>query len=80
MNSVGTRMNLSAGKASKAISLKAGPELQKACDALAPINVGEVKETSGYNLEVETILHCCPQAYIAGSEVIEVSAFPKVIA
>ncbi|XP_067934852.1 protein mono-ADP-ribosyltransferase PARP14-like isoform X2 [Watersipora subatra] len=64
VNSVGKAMNLAAGKVSKAISDRAGPELQKACTGLAPIQVGQVKGTSGYLMECKTILHCfCPQSY-----------------
>ena len=72
MNSVGAKLDLSAGKVSHAISKKAGPELQEACNKLAPINIGEVKETLGFDMECRTILHCfCPQPYM-GSKTIEV--------
>jgi len=55
-------MNLSSGKVAAALSKKAGPQLQAACTALAPIASGEVKETDGFNLACKKVLHCnCPQ-------------------
>ena len=72
VNSVGAKMDMNAGVVSHAISRKAGPQLQQACNKLAPINMGEVKETPGYNMECRTILHClCPQRY-TGPETIKV--------
>ena len=61
MNSVGTNLDLSTGAVAKAIAAKAGPQLQAACSALAPIGSGEVKETSGFGLPCKKVLHCnCP--------------------
>ncbi|KAF6033906.1 PARP14 [Bugula neritina] len=62
VNSVGKDMNLSSGKVAAALSKKAGPQLQAACTALAPIASGEVKETDGFNLACKKVLHCnCPR-------------------
>ena len=72
VNSVGAKLDLAAGKVSQAIAHKAGPELQKACDKLAPMRIGEVKETPGFKLTCRSILHCfCPQPYL-GAETIKV--------
>ena len=63
VNSVGKDIDLSNGKVARVISHKAGPQLQVACSALAPLNVGDVKETDSFQLHTcKKILHClCPQ-------------------
>lgn len=62
VNSVGSDLNLSSGMASNVILQKAGPRLQTACNALKSLNMGEVKQTKGFNLPCKSILHCvCPQ-------------------
>lgn len=59
VNSVGKDMNLASGKVAPVISKKAGPQLQAACSAIAPIKPGEVKATDGYGMPCQKILHCC---------------------
>lgn len=58
VNSVGESLDLSAGKVSQAIAAKAGPQLQSACNDLIPLEIGKIKETPGFGLPCNQILHC----------------------
>ena len=68
VNSTGQNLNLSQGGVSEALSRKAGPQLQAACNMLAPLKVGEVKKSIGFNLQCKHVLHClCPKWQGPGS-------------
>lgn len=66
------------GKIGKAIVAKAGPGLAEACKALAPIDVGEVKETDGFALPNAKVLHCrCPP--YKGYQTIQVRSLTQTV-
>lgn len=48
---------LATGGVDLAVHLGAGPELDKACARLAPLGIGTVKLTKGYNLDAPYIIH-----------------------
>lgn len=61
MNSTALNIDLTQGKVAPALARKAGSELQKACTAKAPLQIGDVVETGGFNLPCKKVLHCsCP--------------------
>jgi len=53
-----TNLDLSESELSAELLAAAGPELQAACSAQAPLLPGQVQETSGFNLPCKKILHC----------------------
>lgn len=55
-------MNLANGAVAPVIAKIAGPDLQKECTSIAPIQPGEVKVTDGYKM-CKRILHCCLPDY-----------------
>ncbi|MBM7556744.1 macro domain-containing protein [Halanaerobacter jeridensis] len=51
------------GGVAGAIHRQAGPELEKACRPLAPIEPGEAVITKGYNLPNDYVVHCLGPVY-----------------
>ena len=75
-----TKMNVDAVVNAANVELKAGGgvcgaifeaagvnELQKACDKLAPINIGDAVITKGYSLSAKYIIHTAGPVYIDGN-------------
>ncbi|XP_067951553.1 protein mono-ADP-ribosyltransferase PARP15-like [Watersipora subatra] len=64
VNSTGRNLDLSKGSLSMALMKKARGNLQEECRKLAPVNIGDVVETQGYELSCQKVYHCiCPQSY-----------------
>jgi len=54
-------MALSLGKVAAALLNAAGPGLQKECDAVKPLPLGDIVMTNGYRLNCADVLHVnCP--------------------
>ena len=62
VNAANTNLKMGGGVA-RAILLAAGPEMQKECDSLAPINPGEAVITKGYSLPNKYVIHCVGPRY-----------------
>lgn len=68
MNSTGENVNLSDNPLARALAAKAGPQLQAACSTLAPLQEGEIKDTPGFGLECNKVLHCRVAGNYAGQK------------
>lgn len=62
VNAANSELRIGGGVAG-AIHRAAGPELEKACRPLAPINPGEAVITEGYNLDNKYIIHTLGPVY-----------------
>lgn len=61
-------MDLESAMVSSAISIKAGPELQKICNELPPLEQGDVVETPSYDMETcKKIIHCSLPKWKSGN-------------
>lgn len=58
MNSTGETMDLQISPLSRALANRAGPQLQRACSEVAPLQGGEIKITPGFQLPCRMVLHC----------------------
>jgi len=69
VNTTAQSMKLSNGAVSKLILSTAGPQIQQACQQLAPngVELGSVIETSGYNLQCSKVYHGACQAWDNGA-------------
>ena len=69
MNTTAQSMKLSNGAVSRLILSTAGPQIQRACQQLAPdgIDFGSIIETSGYNLQCSKVYHGACQQWDNGT-------------
>ncbi|XP_031575047.1 protein mono-ADP-ribosyltransferase PARP14-like [Actinia tenebrosa] len=57
VNTAGEQLNLQNNNCAKAFSNAAGPELQRSCNAIAPVHVGDIGVTPPGNLNCKHVFH-----------------------
>ncbi|MFO8110183.1 MAG: macro domain-containing protein [Thermoplasmata archaeon] len=62
VNAANARLRMGGGVAG-AIHTKAGPDLERECEPLAPISPGEAVITSGHELPNDHVIHCLGPIY-----------------
>lgn len=67
VNTTNTALQSAGTGVDYAIHKAAGPELQKACDSLAPCPVGEVRVTPGFNLPCDYVIHTVGPVWQGGN-------------
>ncbi len=68
VNTTNTALQSAGTGVDYAIHKAAGPDLQKACDSLAPCPVGEVRVTPGFNLPCDYVIHTVGPVWQGGND------------
>lgn len=74
VNTTGKTLDLSGNPVGVALAQGAGPQLQAACNNLAPLSGGQVKVTDGFGLNCAKVLHCRVGVAFDGSAVSETAS------